>query len=161
LNFFYSTDKANTGGGNVLWSAEGPQVESIALDDVIDRVTKRGRKRVRMLKIDCEGSEFTILMTSRRLHLIDEIAGEFHEFGGAYDANPIPERARVPRVERFTIEELTATLERAGFQVTSHRHPNSHLGLFHAVNQNPLGHTLVYRQLRSAWRGLKHLLKAS
>ena len=29
--------------------------------------------------MDCEGSEFPILLTSRMLHLIDNIRGEFHE----------------------------------------------------------------------------------
>jgi FkbM family methyltransferase len=158
-----SDDKANTGGVNVVTSLDGPAVESIAFDDVIDQISAGGQKRIRLVKMDCEGSEFAIILTSKRLHLIDEIAGEFHEFGGDYETNTIAELARIPGVDRFTIVELNEALERAGFEVTSTRHPNSHLGLFYAVNRN----TALYRQLalkkswRSAWRGLKHLLKAS
>jgi FkbM family methyltransferase len=163
LHYIYSLDKANTGGGNVMGDSGGASVQAIALDDVIDRVSSAGRKRIRMLKIDCEGSEFAILMTAKRLHLIDVIAGEFHEFGGDYEQNIIPGPARVPGVDRFTIVELTRTLERAGFQVTSMRHPNSHLGLFHAVNRRAGLHRepVVKTTLRPAWRALKRLLRAS
>ena len=71
----------NTGGGSVMWGAGDP-VAKVALDDVIDLVTSHGERRVRLLKLDCEGAEWPALLTSRRLHLIDEIVGEFHEIGG-------------------------------------------------------------------------------
>lgn len=165
LYFTPSLDAANTGGGNVVWGNEGPAVRTIALDDIIRDVTRGGQRRIRMIKIDCEGSEFTILMTSRLLHLVDEINGEYHEFCGQYDSNPIPERAKVSGLERFTIVELTEFLQGAGFSVTSERHPNTNLGLFHAVNQRnrvPRPAFLrIKRGLRSAWQGLKKTLKSS
>jgi hypothetical protein len=34
---------------------------------------------VRLLKLDCEGSEWPILFTSRRLQQVREIVGEYHE----------------------------------------------------------------------------------
>ena len=112
--FFGGYDQDNTGGGSVLYNTSGEQLDVIAFDDVIQEVTNRGQRRVRLLKIDCEGSEFPILLTSRLLHRIDTIAGEFHEVGGLFDSHAIPERARVPGVSRFTIEVLATALTRAG-----------------------------------------------
>jgi len=164
LYYSPSLDAANTGGGNVVWGNDGPAVKTIALDDVIRDVTRNGRGRIRMIKIDCEGSEFTILMTSKLLHLVREISGEFHEFCGQYDHNPIPERARVGDLTRFTIVELTEFLQREGFSVTSERHPNTNLGLFHAVNQRSVPRPAflkVRSRIRGAWQGLKSKLASS
>jgi FkbM family methyltransferase len=136
----------NTGGGSVMW-ASGDPVAKIAFDDLIDVATGQGDSRVRLLKLDCEGAEWPALLTSRRLHLIDEIAGEFHEIGGPFveisDDRPSSNAPRVfhtDRVARFTIDELVRTLEEAGFQVTFWRHvrPNAGpegLGLFFAVRE--------------------------
>ena len=73
----------NTGNGSVLWG-RGKPVAKVAFDDIVDRVTNRGEHRVRLLKLDCEGAEWPILLTSQRLHLISEICGEFHEIGGEF-----------------------------------------------------------------------------
>jgi len=43
--------------------------------------------RVRLLKIDCEGSEFPILYTSKMLEYVDEIVGELHFFSWLYNNN--------------------------------------------------------------------------
>jgi FkbM family methyltransferase len=121
LRICHSHHSENTGGGNVFWSDGGTKVTAIAFDDIVRSVTNMGQSRVRMVKVDCETSEFPILLTSRTLHLIDSIVGEFHECGGVYDSNPIPEHARVEGYERFTIVELTTALRRAGFEVTHSR----------------------------------------
>src|SRR5262245_55361909 len=68
----------NTGNGSVIWGAGDP-VAKVALDDVIDMATGEGERRVRLLKLDCEGAEWPALLTSRRLHLVDEMVGEVHE----------------------------------------------------------------------------------
>jgi FkbM family methyltransferase len=135
----------NTGGGSVLWG-RGEPVAKIAFDDVVDLATNRGERRVRLLKLDCEGAEWPIVLTSRRLHLIDEIVGEFHELGG-----PLPEigedrpsNAHVfhsDRVAGFTIEELARFLRDAGFDVTHFRHVRPDgalegLGLFFATRED-------------------------
>jgi FkbM family methyltransferase len=128
----------NTGNGSVLWGA-GDAVAKTALDDVIDEITGNGASgvkdangangtgRVRLLKLDCEGAEWPILLTSRRLHLVDEIAGEFHELGGPYleiseDRPAAPLVFQSDRVTQFTIEELARVLTETGFKVTHHRH---------------------------------------
>src|SRR5215213_9325304 len=123
----------NTGGGSVIWGG-GEPVAKVAFDDIVDRVTNRGERRVRLLKLDCEGAEWPILLTSRRLELIDEIVGEFHEIGGPFleIAEDRPSKAHVfhsERVAEFTIEELIRWLGGAGFSVTHRRHrrPNGAL----------------------------------
>ena len=49
-------------------------VEAISLDEVLSRF-----QRARLMKIDCEGSEFPILLTSKLLTRVDRIVGEYHE----------------------------------------------------------------------------------
>jgi len=134
----------NTGNGSVVWGL-GEPVAKIAFDDVVDQATNRGERRVRLLKLDCEGAEWPIVLTSRRLHLIDEIVGEFHELGGPFSeiGENRPSNAHVfhsDRVAGFTIEELVRFLHDAGFCVTYDRHVRpggalEGLGVFFATRQ--------------------------
>ncbi|MBX6313431.1 MAG: FkbM family methyltransferase [Isosphaeraceae bacterium] len=150
--FSYCDDRANTGGGSVLWESDGPSIEAVPFDDVLEEITDGGRRRIRMLKIDCEGSEFPILLTARRLDLIDYIAGEFHEIGCARNPQIIPDHARVPGVEAFTIEALDGCLRRAGFDVAFERHGDSNLGLFYA--RRPLHRRTLGGRLKTFWQHL-------
>jgi FkbM family methyltransferase len=131
----------NTGNGSVIWG-EGEPVEKIAFDALVDRATHNGEKRIRLLKLDCEGAEWAILLTSQRLHLVDEICGEFHEIGGEYleigeDRKGQEPIFRAPDVENLTVEMLLRILNEAGFTATYHRHQRPSgalegLGLFFA-----------------------------
>jgi FkbM family methyltransferase len=116
----------NTGNGSVVWGL-GEPVAKIAFDDVVDLATNHEERRVRLLKLDCEGAEWPIVLTSRRLHLIDEIVGEFHELGGPFpeigeDRPSNPNVFHSDRVAGFTIEELVRFLGDAAFFVTYDRH---------------------------------------
>jgi Methyltransferase FkbM domain len=132
----------NTGGGSVICGA-GEPVAKVAFDDVVDLVTNGGERRVRLLKLDCEGAEWPILLTSRRLHLIDEIIGEFHEIGGPFleISEDRPSKTNVfqsNRVATFTIDELVRWLRDKGFFVRYRRHRRpggalEGLGLFFAT----------------------------
>lgn len=51
----------------------GRSVDQIGLDDIL-----KMHPRVRLLKLDCEGSEFPILYSSRLLNRVEEIVGEYH-----------------------------------------------------------------------------------
>jgi FkbM family methyltransferase len=132
----------NTGNGSVVWGS-GEPVAGIAFDEIVDRVTNNGEHRVRLLKLDCEGAEWPILLTSQRLGLIDEICGEFHEIGGEFLEISEDRPAKRPvfsfaNVEKFTIDVLVDHLTDAGFTVTwdRHRRPTGSLeglGLFFAT----------------------------
>lgn len=137
----------NTGNGSVIWG-EGAPVPKLAFDDIVDSLTNSGEKRVRLLKLDCEGAEWPILLTSRRLHLVDEICGEFHEIGGQFLEIGENRRSKQPifctdhRVN-YTVDMLERFLNDAGFAVTYRRHRRptgalEGLGLFFATNYAPV-----------------------
>ena len=137
----------NTGGGSVIWADEGTVVPKLAFDDLMTEITEGGRKRARLVKLDCEGSEWPILLTSRTLGWIDEICGEFHEIGSPH---PGIDGGRTPRDSLFclpgapalTAETLVRCLGAAGFEVIYERHrlPNGEVeaqGLFFARRALP------------------------
>jgi FkbM family methyltransferase len=128
LSLLASDDHANTGGGGVI-GAEGT-VDALPFDDVLADILDRARvNRVRLLKLDCEGSEYPILLTSRKLHLVDEIRGEYHE-----SDQPIPDWSRVGGCNRFDRYTLRTALEAQGFRISLHEHTaNPNLGLFFAT----------------------------
>ncbi len=130
----------NTGNGSVVWGVGNP-VEKIAFDDLVDIGTKNGERRIRLLKLDCEGAEWPILLTSQRLHLIDEICGEFHEIGGEYveisEGRDVGEPIFRYDGSSLTVDLLISFLTGAGFRVDyqRHRRPSGALeglGLFFA-----------------------------
>lgn len=85
-------------------------VPTVTLDHILAQM--QPQRRLRLLKIDCEGGEFPILYTSKRLAQIDEIVGEIHH---------MPWLKNSGLVEGFTDydpDELTAHLERNGFSVS-------------------------------------------
>ena len=113
LHFWRSPDDANAGGGTLIWDTDGPLVDAVSFDNVVDTISENGRRRVSLLKIDCEGAEFPILLTSSRLGRIDRIVGEYHELRAE-----LPQHVRLPGCEQFTVEILAAHLETFGFAVT-------------------------------------------
>ncbi|GCF08942.1 FkbM family methyltransferase [Dictyobacter arantiisoli] len=128
----------NTGGGDVLWQTSGTPISTLAFDDLVTEASQQQTKRIHILKIDCEGSEWPILLTSQTLHLIDEIHGEFHEIGGPYDTFSAP--FSIPGYQRFTVEELQTFLEQQNFTFSYTRLTRSdglpsRLGMFTAINK--------------------------
>ena len=65
-------------------------------------------------------AEFPILLTSNRLHQVDEIVGEIHEFGGEFDDHQ--PSFHLPHYNRYTIDLLIAHLQLQGFTTEYHRH---------------------------------------
>lgn len=63
---------------------KGKPVDCVSLDSLIAKLGP-----VRLLKIDCEGSEYPILYTSRRLAEVEEIVGEIHP-GIPWPESPLP-----------------------------------------------------------------------
>jgi FkbM family methyltransferase len=111
---------ANTGGGSVVWCREGEPVVTIPFDELMTEATQQGQRRIRLLKLDCEGSEWPILFTSQKLGLIDAICGEFHEISGQYDSNP-DAPFQIGSYDRFTVVELERLLKGEGFRFAYER----------------------------------------
>jgi FkbM family methyltransferase len=63
----------NTGGSSIRLNQSG-LTRAISLDQVLLKY-----ERVRILKLDCEGSEWPILLFSKKLDRVEEICGEFHQ----------------------------------------------------------------------------------
>jgi len=99
----------NTGGGDVLHAEGDPVLAIHSFDGAVRRAANQW-KRVRLVKLDCEGSEFPILFTSSCLHMIDEIVGEYHLFDDLGD--------RFADLPPFTGQVLAEYLTDHGFTVS-------------------------------------------
>jgi FkbM family methyltransferase len=93
-------------------SGEIRRVECVALDAVLTRFP-----RVRLLKLDCEGSEFPILFTSRKFHRVHQIVAEVHEIRQQAMRDLAPE-SRLSDYQEYRIDDLTKFLKSAGFDLT-------------------------------------------
>jgi len=129
----------NTGSGIVGTNGGCRPTPNLKFDDVVRSATDGRGGRVRLLKLDCEGSEYPILLTSATLDRIHEIVGEFHEFGGDFDERPVP--FELHGCDRLTVLDLEACLTAAGFEFSYRRHQvqdeagrrmPEHLGYFSA-----------------------------
>jgi FkbM family methyltransferase len=88
-------------------------VETVALDDVLVRLG-----RVRLLKMDCEGSEFPIVLTSRELQRVERIVAEVHEVGP--EAMSLLSPSLRVGDALYSVETLASHLGAAGFRVRTH-----------------------------------------
>lgn len=95
-------DVRNTGAGRV--GGAGRPVTAVAFDDLV-----RELGRVDLLKLDCEGAEWPILLTATTLDRVGSILGEYH-------LETFPEAYQVEGCEGFTAEVLTGALTRHGFR---------------------------------------------
>lgn len=110
---------------NGSWNAFGvigQEVESRSLDEVIEQVDEGNG--IRFIKLDCEGGEWPILYTSKKLDRVQQIAGEYH----IMDAS-VPELQHLPHP--LHPEALKLFLESQGFMVEV-KPSNATLGLFFA-----------------------------
>lgn len=122
---------ANPGGVSLLWNEAGNAVETISLDEILAEASDGFRKPIRLLKIDCEGSEYPILFTSNQLEIVEEICGEYHEV----PPERIPERAKVSKYEHFDRFALRDFFEDRGWSIILEPKVDQ-LGLFHARSQS-------------------------
>ncbi len=141
LHFTPSENPRCTGGGNVLWGQNGQEITTIPLDTALLLATEDEIRRVHLLKLDCEGSEWPILLTARRLDLVDRIIGEYHEIGGPHmqrvkpgqaHRTSIPDCAQVDGYTQYTAAELGEVLSHQGFTVRIVPGPVGWLGDFFA-----------------------------
>jgi len=87
-------------------------------DDIVRQMTNDGERRIHLLKLDCEGSEFPILFTSRTLAWIDAICAEVHPYAAGLPQFHVEGRQN-------TYDGLRAFLETHGFIVTRDAAPSS------------------------------------
>ncbi|MBB1093761.1 FkbM family methyltransferase [Rhodopseudomonas palustris] len=107
--------ESNTGGGNV-WGENGNlEVPTSSLSAIIQFV-KPEHQTIDILKFDCEGSEFPILLSINDLSGVQTVLGEYHEFSGQYDYNRIPDKARIKEYQHYTVENLEKHLNALGFK---------------------------------------------
>lgn len=130
LFFDSSLDAENTAGGGVVGASSGQKIPAISLDQIIREASDNGERRIRLLRIDCEGAEYPILLTSSLLSHVDAICGEFHELETEHNPNTIPSNIRVAGYNQFSADALAEFLERQGFHVVFERSSNPVLGLF-------------------------------
>lgn len=97
----------NTGGISVLPNVGATEVDTIGLDTLI------GDRTMTFLKVDCEGSEFPILYTSKRLGQVKEITIEVHPI-----EHLIKPEGNV-RPGQNNPASLTAYLQEQGFKVVN------------------------------------------
>jgi len=90
---------------------EATRVSATPLDRILERFDT-----VKLLKFDCEGSEFPILLTSRRLDRVERLVGEVHEIHQDLIEHLNPD-ARLTGYLSYRLQDLIARLESAGFSV--------------------------------------------
>ncbi len=123
----------NTGTVQVGNHRGQPVPAVMRFDDAIKEAAESSpHGRVRLAKLDVEGSEFPILYTAKRLELVDELVGEYHA-----QAVGLGMHAGLPP---FTVEALTCHLRQQGFGVTRSKKPDHQpgFGLFRAKRERPL-----------------------
>lgn len=140
------TDYKHTGGISVLWNETGVPVGTRSLDEILLEASDGLKKSIRLLKVDCEGSEYPILFTSEHLDIVEEICGEYHDI----EVERIPERAKVKgKCEYFNSTILKSLLEQQGW-IVELRPQSQAYGLFHARRK-----TGAFAQTAGASPGLK------
>lgn len=94
LRLFNPVSQANTGAVQARPGTCGPAADAVPFDDLVAELTVGGR-RLRLVKLDCEGAEWPVLFTSRRLGAIDELCGEYHlpPLSGPWPGLPEPSTA--------------------------------------------------------------------
>jgi len=96
-----SRDIKNTGGGVVTTRKDiGVPMDVVSFDSIVESVGV-----IDILKLDCEGSEIPILMTSKYLHSIELIVGEYH-------------RRLFPETD-WSVDAVFQQLRNQGFLVTN------------------------------------------
>jgi FkbM family methyltransferase len=115
----------NTGALQVMES-DTATLTAVAFDDLVRDISAQTGRPIPLLKLDCEGAEWPILLTSTRLHQVDAICGEYHDW-------PHPEFYHVPGYPELTPQVLHDFLRRQGYAVRVERKAaNPLLGLFFA-----------------------------
>jgi FkbM family methyltransferase len=117
---------SNTGGNNSI-GREGIPVATIPFDAAVDlALASTGRESLRLVKMDCEGAEWPILLTTHRWNRIDALVGEYHTINNPADWPA----AAVEGYAVYNSELLEKVLKRYGYETIVEHGPG--LGKFWA-----------------------------
>lgn len=117
---FISGSSENFGGRGIDYNGSNNPVNSISLDNIINNIINHV-DRIKLLKLDCEGSEFAILLTSKKLHFIDYICCECH------NKTNVPIYYNINEKTIFDKNDILLCLNNNGFDtiVTKANYPQS------------------------------------
>ena len=134
---------SNTGAGSVMFGGrlfdyldpaesnspgDALEIPAISFDQILDAFD-----HVRLVKLDCEGSEYPILLTSRQLRKIDRLVGEYHVVPEE-KMTLLTHAARIYGHRSYNGETIRKALEANGFTV-SITSVDTGLGHFDAVRR--------------------------
>ncbi|MBL8796782.1 MAG: FkbM family methyltransferase [Planctomycetia bacterium] len=129
LVHFHRTHDTEAGTGRVTDFDVGIAVPVIRFDELVEQIGRQHPRGIRLLKLDCAGSEWPILLTSSTLPRIDAICGEYH-------LGDFPAVFQVPGHACFTTALLQEYLQGQGFNVkVEHSEHDPRTGLFFAQNR--------------------------
>ena len=65
----------------MIWETAGPLVNAVPFDEVVEAISHEGRRRINLMKIDCEGAEYDVLtaLPPELLRQCQWIVGEMHD----------------------------------------------------------------------------------
>ena len=121
----YQPPGAKHSGGHSVARHDPDGALFLPLDDEL-----RKHKRVRLLKVDCEGAEYAILLNSQELHRVEEICGEWH-YAWPEHFQSLEPQATSPQVLWDRLKALGFTV-----RVTNAASPSATLGHFWAYNKS-------------------------
>ena len=111
LPFVIDKNNSNTGLGTLMIDSVENNIAGVSLDEILSKF-----ESVRFLKIDVEGSEFPILLTSSLLGKVKEIVGEFHEYDKS-EFSKLPSHCIINGYDEYTRNDLSKYLEKFGFKI--------------------------------------------
>lgn len=108
----YDSTGANNTGAVRVHNYHGHPVPGVMTFDsaIREAANTSANGRIRLAKLDVEGSEYPILYTATGLELIDELVGEYHALSAA--------EGKSDGLPPFTVDKLSAYLRRRGFAVS-------------------------------------------
>lgn len=98
----------------------GDDVDSVSLDTILAEASEGEQRSVQVLKLDCEGAEWPILMSSKLLHVCEAIVGEYHH--------------ATWQGRQFVLEDLRSLLREMDYTFESQPYSVNH-GLFWAYRR--------------------------
>ncbi len=124
-------------GGNVenthVWRSDNlfkdfNQIMIKSLDEIIDEVSLDGKRKIDVLKISIEGFEYPVLLSSKKLEMVNFLCGKYFEIEENYLDNIKVNGYNFP-YNKFTLKQC---LDSNGFRKTTIIPTSKNSGLFFA-----------------------------